>query len=66
MIRVDRATESALQRDLLNHQRHLVHDAVLNWPTPDANAMNDGESAETFEARRLRNVAKGIDRKSVV
>ena len=23
-----------------------------NWPTPDANAMNDGESPETFHARR--------------
>jgi hypothetical protein len=29
-----------------------------SWPTPDANVMNDGESVETFESRRKRNIEK--------
>jgi hypothetical protein len=31
---------------------------LSSWPTPDANIMNDGETAETFEARRAKNKAK--------
>lgn len=31
------------------------------WPTPDAQLMNDGESPESFEARRQRNRAKGYN-----
>ena len=31
------------------------------WPTPDASVMNDGESMESFEARREALKAKGIN-----
>jgi len=31
------------------------------WPTPDANVMNDGEDAATFELRRAQNLAKHIN-----
>lgn len=32
---------------------HLTSDSVYGgWPTPDASAMNDGESLESFQARR--------------
>lgn len=34
---------------------------VENWPTPDANVMNDGESPESFEARRQRNIEKHVN-----
>lgn len=29
-----------------------------SWPTPDANAINDGESLESWQARKQRNLAK--------
>lgn len=32
--------------------------AVQMWPTPSAAVVNDGESAESWEARRLRNLEK--------
>lgn len=32
-----------------------------SWPTPDASVSNDAESPSSFEARRLRNLAKGIN-----
>jgi len=35
-----------------------LSDVVEMWPTPDANTMNDGESAETFAARKQRNIEK--------
>ena len=31
------------------------------WPTPDAHLMNDGETPQSFEARRQRNLAKGVN-----
>jgi hypothetical protein len=34
---------------------------VRHWPTPDANVSNDGETPESFEARRQRNIAKGYN-----
>jgi hypothetical protein len=37
---------------------HLLG-AVRRWPTPDANASNDGETAESWLARREREKAKG-------
>lgn len=33
----------------------------LSWPSADAGAINDGESLETFEARRQRNLEKGYN-----
>lgn len=35
-----------------------LREKSVNWPTPDANVMNDGESLESFESRRQRNIAK--------
>lgn len=35
--------------------------AAKLWPTPNAGNFNDGESIETWEARREKNKAKGIN-----
>lgn len=35
--------------------------AAMNWPTPDACVMNDGESPETWFARQAQVKAKGIN-----
>lgn len=37
----------------------LENQVRATWPTPDASLMNDGESRESFEARRQREMAKG-------
>lgn len=34
---------------------------VLTWPTPAAGNFNDGESLESFDARKARQKAKGIN-----
>lgn len=34
---------------------------LAGWSTPDASAINDGESLESFEARRAKLKAKGIN-----
>ena len=34
---------------------------MSGWPTPNAQNFNDGESIETWEARRQQNLAKGIN-----
>lgn len=34
---------------------------LANWPTPDANVINDGEEPETFRARQELQKAKGIN-----
>jgi site-specific DNA-cytosine methylase len=39
----------------------IAEQAEAMWPTPDAQVMNDGESPESFEARRLVNLAKHIN-----
>ena len=31
------------------------------WPTPGANVSNDGETPQSFEARRQKNIAKGYN-----
>lgn len=38
-----------------NGQRQLDHQA-MNWPTPDANAINDGETLESWERRKAKNL----------
>lgn len=43
------------------HSGTKLTDASRAWPTPDARVMNDGETPETFDARRRRLKAKGIN-----
>jgi hypothetical protein len=35
-----------------------LREAAAMWPTADANAINDGETLEAWEARRQRNLVK--------
>jgi hypothetical protein len=47
--------------DLLSTQGGNLNRDAATWPTPDANVMNDGESPETWHARRETLKAKGIN-----
>ena len=38
-----------------------LDDWTAIWPTPTASLTNDGENPQTFEARRQRNLAKGLN-----
>ncbi len=49
------------QPDRANTGSPSLNTTALMWPTPDASVMNDGESPETFLARRERLKAKGIN-----
>ena len=45
------------------HQLNLAEQAATPklWPTPSCGNFNDGESLESWEARRQKNLAKGIN-----
>ena len=48
--------------DSAHHDGVTLIDAVrLTWPTPDANAMNLGESPESWDARRAELVTRGYN-----
>lgn len=42
-------------------QRRTSDKGCSGWPTPNAGNFNDGESLETWELRRQKNKAKGIN-----
>lgn len=42
-------------------ERTTVENGYLCWPTADANAINGGESLESWELRRQRNILKHIN-----
>ena len=44
-----------------NGKPDSLHAAAKLWPTPSAGNFNDGESLETWEARKEKNKAKGIN-----
>jgi hypothetical protein len=44
-----------------NGPRGRIEDAVAAWPTPSAAVMNDGESLESWAARRDRNAARHVN-----
>lgn len=43
------------------HPGTTLTDSIRNWPTPDANVMNDGESSESWRARQMELKRKGIN-----
>ncbi len=60
------ADSSGVAAGLAANGRHvtrmtLTDAARAHWPTPNASAINDGEDPASFEARRLRNLEKGIN-----
>ena len=52
---------SGYSTDSGRHSGTTLTDSARQWATPDATVSNDGEGLETFEARRARVKAKGIN-----
>jgi len=47
--------------ELRTSEQPISESASSSWPTASASLVNDGESEESWEARRQRNLAKGIN-----
>jgi len=47
--------------ELRNSEPPTSESASSSWPTASASLVNDGEAPESWEARRQRNLAKGIN-----